>query len=198
MKRILWGVVLAGLVLLAACGAEKLIEKPAGEMNLRLEDLGASYRLEQEKSLPDLLEMLHLEESPGFLEASLRVFTGVLSETGDISPSVALIAAVLRCDSSGGAQAALQDIRTHIEGSLRMQDAGLQVEKREPPQLVEGEIEVDFARATVRTGESYLLLFRRRNVLGFLVTAGPAGAFSEEQVIDLARKMAGRVPLPQP
>lgn len=204
MKRVVWIVGLACLTLLAACGTEKLIEKPAGEMNLRLEDLGESYRLKQEEDLQGLLRLLNLEEAPGFLEANLRIFTG----TAALSPTVALseiqvIAAVLRCDSSGGAQGALQEIRSNVEGGLKKQDASIQVENLEPPQIVEGEIEVVFSRATVTTtaglrGESYLLFFRRRNVLGFLVTAGPAGALREEEAVDLARKMAGRVPLPQP
>ncbi len=204
MKRIVLSVGLVCLILLAACGTEKLIEKPAGEINLRLEDLGGPYRLKGEKDLQGLLELLQLEEAPGFLEANLRIFTG----TAALSPSVALsptqvIAAVLRCDSSGGAQGALQEIRSNVEGGLKKQAGGVLTEELRPPQIAEGEIEVVFSRATVTTtaglqGESYLLFFRRRNILGFLVTAGPAGAFQEEMVADLARKMAGRVPLPQP
>lgn len=205
MKRIVWAVVgLVGLVLLAACGTEKLIEKPADEMNLRLEDLGERYRLGREESLQGLLELLHLEEAPGFLEANLRIFTGTVA----VSPSLALsetqvIAAVLRCDSSAGAQGASQEILNNVQEGLRKQAGHIQANSLEPPQITEGEIEVVFSRATVTTtaglrGESYLLFFRRRNILGFLVTAGPAGAFREEEVKELAGKMAGRVPMPQP
>lgn len=204
MKRILWGIGLICLILLAGCGTEKLIEKPAGEMNLRLEDLGETYRLEREEDLQGLLKLLNLEEAPGFLEASMRIFTGTAALTPSLAPSTTqVIAAVLRCDSSGGAQGALQDIRSNVEGGLKKQAGNISTENLEPPQITEGEIEVNFSRATVTTtaglrGECYLLFFRRRNVLGFLVTAGPAGTFREEEVVELARKMAGRVPLPQP
>ncbi|MGB9722941.1 MAG: hypothetical protein ACP5OO_07280 [Chloroflexia bacterium] len=206
MKRVaLLGVVLIGLILLAACGTEQLIEKPAGEINLRPEDLGESYRLEREENLEGLLKLLDLEEAPGFLEANLRIFTGTLAVSPSVVPTpTQVIAAVLRCDSSGGAQGALQEIHSNVEGGLNKQAEGrIKTEKLEPPEIAEGEIEVVFSRATVTTtaglrGESYLLFFRRRNVLGFLVTAGPAGAFREEEVVGLAGKMAGRVPLPQP
>lgn len=205
MRRVVWGIVgLIGLVLLVACGTEKLIEKPAGEINLRLEDLGEPYRLEREEDLQGLLELVHLEEAPGFLEANLRIFTGTAAVSPSVVPSATqVIAAVLRCDSSGGAQGALQEIRSNVEGGLKAQAGNISTKELEPPQITEGEIEVVFLRATVTTtaglhGESYLLFFRRRNVLGFLVTAGPTGAFREEEVVSLAGKMAGRVPMPQP
>ncbi len=207
MKRMILRVGLVCLILLVACETEKLIEKPAGEINLRLEDMGEPYRLEREENLPGLVKLLDLEEAPGFLEANLRVFTATVVMTPSLVPSATrVIAAVLRCASSGGAQGALQEIRGNVEGGLRTQAGNListEDLKLEPSQVTEGELEVVFSRATVTTtaglrGESYLLFFRRRNVLGFLVTAGPAGAFREEEVVALGRKMAGRVPLPPP
>jgi len=193
MKRLFWLTWLVLVVMLAACGpSEPVIEKAAADMNLTAAEVGETFRQEREDDLEAIQVLLVVDEPGSVKDASLRAFVDGAEDAGGTQ----VTAAVLRFDSTGSAEAGLNDILKGFQGALGEEPAALAQSLEEVEETSSGERFFGKAEIPEQEARLYLYLFRKRNVVGLIMVAGPAETLEKATIIDLHEKMDERIPLP--
>ncbi len=174
------------LTLLAvSCGPSgPAIDTPAQEMNLTGDDLGIPMALEEEVGLEEFLKMVSLENRGDVLDAHMRTFVG---------PDSRLFSAVLVFNSSKAAQDGFKDARQNYELALQQGAPDLLLEERIAPALGD-EVVLLGAELSEQGQATYLLVFRKLNVVGLVVATGPAETITEDRLDRLGKTFFQKLP----
>lgn len=199
MKRFLGWVGVLGMLLLAACGPEAVVERPAMEMNLALADLPEGFRQKgQDLGLADILQQINLSESDkgAVKDGSMRIFTATLelSATAGIR-STEVVAVVLRFDSEGAAQSGANDIATGFGDAMRTIRVTPEVLGTTPLPAPASWGVFSRVQLAEQGAQVYLAVFHKKNVLGLVLVSGPQGEV-EGLAVRLAQTMEKKFPLP--
>jgi len=199
MKRFLGWIGVVGVLLLAACGPEAVVERPAAEMNLALADLPEGFRQKgQDLSLADILQQINLSESDkgAVKDGSMRTFTATLglSATAGIR-STEVVAVVLRFDSEGAAQSGASDIATGFGDAMRTIRVTPEVLGTTPLPAPASLGVFSRVQLPEQGAQVYLAVFHKKNVLGLVLVSGPQGEV-EGLAVRLAQALEKKIPLP--
>lgn len=182
----LGGLLLVLVLLLAACGpSAELIETPAADMNLTAEEMGSDYTLMDDQGTDAVTADMDPDEAEDARSASLRTY-GPPNGTGLV------MSMVVNFDSVSAAKA-------NMRGALEGFEEGF---KQSLPDATFAEVDApDIGEDAVMTLSSleelgfnvYMLAFRENNVMGVIAIASTEDFATEEQTVDLAKKLAIKV-----
>ena len=179
--RLLFIIPLLALIL-AACGGAKepIVEKPAGEINLMVQDLGPGWTLAQEQ---DGLEEAGLKPS-AYRDANLRRY----QDTRSLAQALGIV--VTSKSAEGAAKEWREsDILNEMISSIQDQLPGITLEEIQPPAIADEQemLHGQYARLNI-----YALLFRKANVFGMVMLIGKDDIATSEAIIEYAKAVVAR------
>lgn len=171
-------------LLLAACGGSKepIIEKPAGEINLTIQDLDDGWTLVEEQ---EDLNAVGLKPS-GYRDANIRFFQGD-------NPTIQVMGMVATAKSAEGAakEFGKTDILGDMEESMLKQLPEMRFEKMEAPSMGDEQELLHGVYESLGL-HLYVLVFRKANMISMVMLMGPDDIANLDAVTRYAQTIAAR------
>ena len=177
------------VVALAACGGSKepIIEKPASEINLSLEDLGEGWTLNQDANgLEDLKSIGVDARSVNIQDGNMRFFAGA-------NPTIQIISAVFVYKSEKSAEKDMKqaNLGKNVSSSIQAQIPDMTIETIQLDTVGENQEALYGVYEAVGL-HFYTLVFRENNVGFMVMMMGPEDIANQKALLTHARTLASR------
>ena len=175
--------------LVAACGGSKepIVEKPASEINLSLEDLGEGWTLTQDADGLEGLKSVGVDaRSVNIQDGNMRFFAGA-------NPTIQIVSAVLVYKSEKSAEKDMKqaNLGKNVSSSIQAQIPDMTIETIQLDTVGENQEALYGVYEAVGL-HFYTLVFRENNVGFMVMLMGPEDIANQETLLTHARTLANR------
>lgn len=176
------------MLFVAACGGgggSSLIETAAVDMNLGEGDLGSGYTLTEEEGRDAVVTDMDLDEADDIEDANLRMFSS--------ADSLGMVmSVVVNFKTVAAAKANMRGVTEGFEEGFNEELPGTEFAELSAPNIADDSLLIK-ADISDYGFEIYMLSFRKENVMGLIAAFGMSGSVTEDSVVELGNKLAGKV-----